>query len=147
MTVALAQAVGGPEGVNLLRQAQERHPGDFWVHFTLANLLQGVEPDRAEEEALGCYRVALALRPGSFVVLNNLAELLRSTNRTAEAELLCRRALLIWEASLGPNHPEVATGPNNRVTGVSGTPMASTLVLASMFIPVGWKMAEEYKRL
>ena len=32
----------------------------------------------------------------------------------------------------------VATGPHNQVTGASATPMASTLVLASMFTPAGW---------
>ena len=45
--------------------------------------------------------------------LNNLAELLRDTNRLAEAEPLYRRALAIDEASFGPDHPEVARGLNN----------------------------------
>ena len=42
--------------------------------------------------------------------LNNLAELLRVTNRLTEAEPLVRRALTIDEASFGRNHPNVATG-------------------------------------
>lgn len=37
--------------------------------------------------------------------LNNLAGLLRATNRLDEAEPLFRRALAIMEASLGPDHP------------------------------------------
>ena len=41
--------------------------------------------------------------------LNNLAGLLRATNRLAEAEPLYRRALAIDEASYGPDHPAVAT--------------------------------------
>ena len=45
--------------------------------------------------------------------LNNLAELLRATNRLAEAEPLYRRALAIDEKSFGPEHPNVATGLNN----------------------------------
>ena len=31
----------------------------------------------------------------------------------------------------------VATGPKSHVTGISGTPKASTLVLASRFVPWG----------
>ena len=45
--------------------------------------------------------------------LNNLAQLLKATNRLAEAEPLMRRALAIDEASYGPNHPKVATRLNN----------------------------------
>ena len=45
--------------------------------------------------------------------LNNLAELLRATNRLGEAEPLYRRALAIFEASYGPDHPDVARGLNN----------------------------------
>ena len=45
--------------------------------------------------------------------LNNLAELLRATNRLAEAEPLYRRALAIDEKSFGPEHPKVAIRLNN----------------------------------
>jgi tetratricopeptide (TPR) repeat protein len=45
--------------------------------------------------------------------LNNLADLLRATNRFAEAETLMRRALTIDDKSLGPQHPNVATALNN----------------------------------
>ena len=45
--------------------------------------------------------------------LNNLAGLLRATNRLSEAEPLYRRALAIDETSLGPDHPDVATALNN----------------------------------
>jgi hypothetical protein len=41
--------------------------------------------------------------------LNNLAGLLRATNRLAEAESLYRRALAIDEKSFGPDHPNVAS--------------------------------------
>ena len=39
--------------------------------------------------------------------LSNLAGLLTETNRHAEAELLYRRALAIFEKSFGPDHPNV----------------------------------------
>ena len=45
--------------------------------------------------------------------LNNLALLLKATNRLSEAEPLYRRALAIDEKSLGPDHPHVATDLNN----------------------------------
>ena len=45
--------------------------------------------------------------------LNNLALLLRRTNRLADAEPMYRRALAIGETSLGPDHPTVATRLNN----------------------------------
>ena len=38
---------------------------------------------------------------------------------------------------------KVATGPNSQVTGASTTPIPSSLVLASRFIPPGWNMAVE----
>jgi tetratricopeptide (TPR) repeat protein len=45
--------------------------------------------------------------------LNNLAQLLKATNRLAEAEPLIRRALKIVEQSFGENHPDVARDLNN----------------------------------
>jgi tetratricopeptide (TPR) repeat protein len=45
--------------------------------------------------------------------LNNLAQLLKATNRLTEAEPMMRRALQIDEASLGPQHPNVAIRLNN----------------------------------
>ncbi|MBC7816441.1 MAG: tetratricopeptide repeat protein, partial [Planctomycetaceae bacterium] len=51
--------------------------------------------------------------PNVAVALNNLAQLLQSTNRPAEAEPLFRRALAIDEQSFGLEHPQVATALNN----------------------------------
>jgi tetratricopeptide (TPR) repeat protein len=45
--------------------------------------------------------------------LNNLAMLLRVTNRQGEAEPLYRRVVQIFEVSLGSDHPHVATALNN----------------------------------
>jgi len=45
--------------------------------------------------------------------LNNLAQLLKATNRLSEAEPLYRRALAIDEKSYEPDHPAVATDLNN----------------------------------
>ena len=45
--------------------------------------------------------------------LNNLASLLRDTNRLSEAEPLFRRAVGIVESSLGPDHPSTLTFRKN----------------------------------
>ena len=45
--------------------------------------------------------------------LNNLAQLLKATNRLGEAEPLMRRALDIDEQAYGPDHPDVAIDLNN----------------------------------
>ena len=53
--------------------------------------------------------------------LNNLALMLQATNRLQEAEPLLRRALAIDEASLGPDHPDLATDLNNLATLLQAT--------------------------
>jgi tetratricopeptide (TPR) repeat protein len=81
-------------------------------------LLQAISPPGEAEPLM---RKALAINEASFganhpevaTSLNNLAGLLRDTNRLAEAEPMMRRALAINEASFGSNHPEVATNLNN----------------------------------
>jgi tetratricopeptide (TPR) repeat protein len=45
--------------------------------------------------------------------LNNLALLLKSTDRLEEAEALYRRALAIDEQNFGPDHPNVGSDLNN----------------------------------
>ncbi|MBF0247657.1 MAG: tetratricopeptide repeat protein, partial [Alphaproteobacteria bacterium] len=51
--------------------------------------------------------------PAFALILNNLAQLYRATNRLGEAEPLTRRALAIDEAAFGPDHPKVARDLNN----------------------------------
>ena len=58
--------------------------------------------------------------PAVATALNNLAALLRATNRLAEAEPLYRRALAIDEASYGPDHPDVAIAPQQPGVVASG---------------------------
>ncbi|MBN2704098.1 MAG: tetratricopeptide repeat protein [Pontiellaceae bacterium] len=59
--------------------------------------------------------------PNVAASLNNLAQLLKATNRLAEAEPLMRRALAIDEAVLGLDHPEVAIDLNNLATLLQDT--------------------------
>jgi tetratricopeptide (TPR) repeat protein len=60
-----------------------------------------------DEQMLGPYHPEVAVQ------LNNLAALLKDTNRLSEAEPLMRRALDIDEKSYGPAHPNVAIRLNN----------------------------------
>jgi serine/threonine protein kinase len=53
---------------SLLREAQRRFPDDFWINFELARLRRDSDPT----QAVGLYRAALALRPQSPAVWNNL---------------------------------------------------------------------------
>jgi hypothetical protein len=55
-----------------------------------------------DEQSFGSNHPNVAIR------LNNLAQLLKDTNRLQEAEPLMRRALQIDEQSFGSNHPNVA---------------------------------------
>src|SRR5205085_1890260 len=51
--------------------------------------------------------------PDGAYLANQAGEPLRMLGKFAEAEPLLRRALAIWERSLGPDHPHVASALNN----------------------------------
>jgi hypothetical protein len=48
--------------------------------------------------------------------LNNLAQLLKATNRLSEAIPLMERAVAIFEVSLVEGHPNIAIAPTNLAT-------------------------------
>ncbi len=82
------------DAVALLRDAQQRHPDDFWINFNLAWSLDQKRPP-SRDEAVRFYSVALALRPGSIATLNNLANDLRENGRADEAIPYLRKAIEI----------------------------------------------------
>jgi serine/threonine protein kinase/Flp pilus assembly protein TadD len=90
--------------VELLRDAQRRRPGDFWLNNDLAELLSHMQPPQ-HVEALSFYRAALALRPDSPGALINLGKQLSDLNRQDEAIAAYERAILL--------HPSYATAHNN----------------------------------
>jgi tetratricopeptide (TPR) repeat protein len=63
------------DSVPLLRAAQRRHPSDFWLSLALGNALREA---KQVEEALGYFRVAVALRPDASAAHNNLGNVLRA---------------------------------------------------------------------
>jgi tetratricopeptide (TPR) repeat protein len=91
------------EAADLLRRAQLLHPRDFWIPFSLGNLLNrsnllndlsGPPPGAAElVEAAGCYRTALAIRPESHAGLNNLGIVLCDQGKFPEAIAACQEAI------------------------------------------------------
>jgi tetratricopeptide (TPR) repeat protein len=60
-------------------------------------------------------------QPNYASAINNLARLLKDTNRLAEAEPLQRRALEIDEKAYGPEHPRVAIRLNNLAALLTAT--------------------------
>jgi len=85
-----------------------------WLASTVAGPLQHLGTFAAAERLNR--RAVERMHPGDpnyAACLNNRALLLHHTNRLTEAEPLFRRALEIWEKSLGQDHPQVATAFNN----------------------------------
>ena len=73
----LARALGSlgrsDEAEVLLRQARTRYPADFWIAIELGILLSTKDAAPGDiEERVGCYRVAVALRPQSSAAHTNL---------------------------------------------------------------------------
>jgi serine/threonine protein kinase/Flp pilus assembly protein TadD len=81
-----------PAGLQFYRQAQQRHPDNFWLNHQLGYFLMRRKPPQLDE-AIGFFRVALALRRHSPGVHLNLAQALLDRGRLAEAEAEGREAI------------------------------------------------------
>jgi serine/threonine-protein kinase len=80
------------DAVPLLGTAQARFPQDFWLNFELAGALTEVGRN---DEALGFYRAALALRPDASPVHHAIGMSLRVLGRLDEAIAYFQQALAI----------------------------------------------------
>jgi serine/threonine protein kinase/Flp pilus assembly protein TadD len=89
---ALFRAREGSRAVEVLRQAQRRHCGDFWLTHELGGILLLLEPPQAEE-AVRFIQAALTLRPANAGVHANLGAALLSHGKLTEAEAQCREAI------------------------------------------------------
>jgi tetratricopeptide (TPR) repeat protein/tRNA A-37 threonylcarbamoyl transferase component Bud32 len=67
LAMDLVKAGADSAAVSLLRKAQERHPGDFWLNHDLGLRLAKLKPPRPEE-AVRYLTAALALRSDSSMV-------------------------------------------------------------------------------
>jgi serine/threonine-protein kinase len=70
----------------VLRRAQAEHPGDVWVNYNLARLLERLHPPRIEE-AIRFYSAARAVRPETA---HELAHALKDRSRHNEALVVFR---------------------------------------------------------
>jgi tetratricopeptide (TPR) repeat protein/serine/threonine protein kinase len=82
----------------VLRQGQQRYPADFWIHHQLAFLLAHKMKPARLEEAIGCYRAALALRPNSPGVHLNLGAALHDMGQKDKAIAEYREAIRLKPA-------------------------------------------------
>jgi serine/threonine-protein kinase len=90
--------------VAVLRQAQERHPDDFWVNHELGWCLYKLRPPRLEE-AIRYYTAAVALRPQSPGARLNLGRALQNNGKEDEAIACYHRAI-----ALRPRYAQAHTG-------------------------------------
>jgi len=96
------------EAVALLRWARGHHHADFWIHFELGIMLRQQGKDNSPlilEEAIGCYRTALALRPAASAAHYNLGNALKAKNQLDEASAEYRKAIKV--------DPKLAMAHNN----------------------------------
>jgi serine/threonine-protein kinase len=85
---------GSPrQGLALMRRAQGRYPGDFWVNFELANQLER-DPDRTDDP-VRFYRIAVALRPDSPVVRFFLANALTGRGEVDKAAAVLQEGIAL----------------------------------------------------
>jgi tetratricopeptide (TPR) repeat protein/serine/threonine protein kinase len=88
----LAEMGGLKEATALLRRAQERYPGDFWINHALAFRLAHLSPPQWDE-AIRFYTAAVALRPDSPGARLNLGVALGHKGRFEEAAAAARKAI------------------------------------------------------
>jgi serine/threonine-protein kinase len=89
---ALAATGDLPGAVGLLRKAQQRHPGDFWINHNLAFYLSRLEPPQWDE-ALRFYTAAVALRSQSAGAHVNLGGALAKKGEMDRAVASFREAI------------------------------------------------------
>jgi tetratricopeptide (TPR) repeat protein len=85
-----------------------------WLGNTFHHLAEWTEAEALLRRALAIDEKSFGVyHPEVASALNDLAGLLKDTNRLVEAETLLRLALAIDEKSFGPNHPDVAIPLSN----------------------------------
>jgi tetratricopeptide (TPR) repeat protein len=80
------------------RLGQSLHPADFWCNFGLANFLS---EKKRPAEAIGYYYAALAIRPNTSAVYNNLGIALRDQKNLPAAIDAFKKALAIDDKLTG----------------------------------------------
>jgi serine/threonine-protein kinase len=97
----LQQSGAAAAAVPLLEQAQRLRPNDFWVNDILGVLLSQTDPTRVGEAAR-YYAAALAVRPDSFIVYDNLGTALAAEAKLDEAVEAIRKGIGLAPQVLKP---------------------------------------------
>ncbi len=94
--------------VMLLQRAQQRYPGDFWLNFNLGSrLLWEVRPTRPAE-AVGYFRIAVALRPASAVSHSCLGAAFAESGDRDAGTVELRQAIAL-DPEFAPAHTNLGT--------------------------------------
>ena len=93
--------------VEVLRRAQLRHRSDFWINFTLAEVLIRMGP-RHYDEAVSFLRAAVAVRPQSAAAHIYLGHTLSRQKRLDEA-LVCFQTAIELDANNALAHCNLGT--------------------------------------
>src|SRR5262249_54308899 len=86
-----------PEAYALLGEAQKRHPGDFWINYFLGVFWWEEFP----QEAVGYFRVAVAIRPTSPGAYLGLGRALGCGGDSAGAISALRQSFAVDQSFLG----------------------------------------------
>lgn len=89
------------EAEAILRQAQQRHPEDFWVNYHLGHFLIFTSRPSRAEEAVGYFRAAVCLRPASAEARSILGLALTLKGDT-DAAIVALRQAIVLDARFAP---------------------------------------------
>jgi tetratricopeptide (TPR) repeat protein len=90
------------KAVAVLRQAQQKYPGDFWINHDLGACLLVLKPPRAGEAAR-FLTAAVATRPENPVAYYNLGNALKR-NGSPDQAIAAYREALRWQPTFAPAH-------------------------------------------
>jgi tetratricopeptide (TPR) repeat protein len=90
-------------GIALLERACLEHPGDFWLQFDLGRIYESARRERYDLAA-AAYRAALAFRPESAIVHNNLGAALYLCDDFNGAVTQYQRAIELDATFAWPHH-------------------------------------------
>ena len=99
------------EASALLRAAQQRHPGDFWINYLLGHLLERDRP----QEAVGYFRAAVAIRPGSDQAYALLGRALREAGDADEAVVALYKSVELNTSRAGISELATLLAPSGRL--------------------------------
>jgi len=99
------------EALEFLRQAQQRHPGDFWINYLLGHFWDQESP----QQAVSYFRAAVAIRPGSDKAYILLGRALSDTGDADGAIAALHRAIALNPNSSAPRDLARVLAPRHQL--------------------------------